>query len=218
MKHILIQYRIQLFTWLSGWVLLIPYARAGAGIMPQIHGNLVLFIVGMYTLFWLGSWAFLKIVFWIINKNKQPVSRAKYWLFNRTIPAGLRFLALAQYTSSYLYLMTGLFDLAEGYDIDRVLAGPVYCLLLIISANGYVRRSFRYGYNGGIILAALFITSGLVYLFSDGIYGIYGIDNFSPVDSSFGRYSPVPFSPFYGLLLLCLLLFKYDRFFKNEKK
>lgn len=208
-KHSFDQYQIPLNFFLFGFFSLLPAKTwAGAGLLPHLGDYFVYFLLGMYTVIWLGSWGFLKFIFLIINRNKRPDSKASYWLFNKTIPIGLRLLSLTQFILSYFYVLIGLIHLGEGHDTYNILVCLVFSVLLIVSASGYVHRSYKYGYVGGIMLSLLFLTNGLVYLFFYRIYGAYGV--------GIDVISPVPFSPLYGLLLICFLIFRYDVFFNNE--
>ncbi len=107
-------------------------------------------------------------------------------------------------------LLGGLFLTLEwhnDYEVHMSLFYLAFGFLLIMSANGYIRRSFRYGYDVEIVLSLGCLTNAVLYMH------LYGSCDVCPANPQFGMLVVVPG---YGLLLACLLIWRYRGFSSRE--
>jgi hypothetical protein len=153
---------------------------AAAGGIPEGIGGLFI-ILFLYIGFFIVAWGTV----WRILRSKLKTGYAAtgrpYWLRDPNIPPGLRVLALLQYLLAFAYGLIGFLRLLPGsevhnYPVDQdwaafnVLFCVIFSTLAVLSANGYIKRSQKWGFKLGITLGWFCVAIGCLYLFSHGWY------------------------------------------------
>ena len=159
----------------------------------------------------------LWIVVWALNRGYRKLSGRHQdrpvgggnWLRDKSIPLGLRILSVVQYVLAFGYALrsfiTAMFPYARHnghvaeYLIHDIVFGAIFAALLIKVANGYIRRSRKWGYTAGIWLGVFALINLVVYWALHG--GYFGLSGADWISSSF------------GLILIILLALRYNDYF-----
>jgi hypothetical protein len=179
---------------------------AAAGGIPEGIGALsgILYLaIGFFIVAWCAVWLILRSRL----KTGYAAAGRPYWLRDPGIPLGLRVLALLQYLLAFAYGLIGFLRLFAGNELQHhrvdqdwaafnVLFCVIFSTLAILSANAYIIRSQKRGFELGVSLGWFCVANGCLYLFSHGWYP--GLE---------------PITLALGIVLLALLNWRYRRYF-----
>ena len=172
---------------------------------------LALVAFAVFATAWIAAWLILRAWKRHRAESAAPSSRG-HWLFDASIPLGLRVLAFVQYLLAPIYAFTALMRLLfpshyrNGWIhpevVQLILFGVFFSVLALVAAGGYLGRRDRTAFQRGIALGWLCIGNAVSFI---ALHSRHSVD----FDG---------FSPLFGAVLLLLLYTRYRRHFEGGEE
>lgn len=193
-------------------------ATTGLSSLAGLQG-LYYIVLGLFVVLWLVIF----LALWFVGRRRRKATGSRYFLVDTQIPLGLRLIVLSQYVLAFYFSATGVLrGTLQGALIPRsyliqewfgtfILLEFFFTGVALLSANGYVCRSAKWGLQWGSAFGVYCILRSLFVIFSfhSGAL-LYHL--------SHGWYLWIEILVLgFGVLLMTLLHTRYRSYFGNGK-
>jgi len=155
--------------------LMSPNALATTG-MSSLAGLRGLFyiLLGIFMIIWL----MIFLALYVVGKRRRKATGRPYFMVDTQIPLGLRLITLVQFLLAFYFSVTevlrGTFQgalIPKSYLIQEwfgtlILLQVIFTGIALLSANGYISRSARWGLKWGSAFGAYCAVHSLFIIFS----------------------------------------------------
>jgi hypothetical protein len=175
--------------------------------------------LGLFVVIWLVIF----LTLWFIGRRRRKATGSPYFLVDTQIPLGLRLIVLSQYVLVFYFSVTEVLrEVHQGALIPRsyliqewlgtfILFQFFFTGVALLSANGYVCRSAKWGLKWGSVFSIYCILRSLFVIFSFHRGALL-------YHLSHGWYLWIEILVLgYGVLLLTMLNTRYRSYFGIEK-